>query len=136
LGASTKPGAIQLATGNPAQPDLLITIEPVATDPCDHRHEAPGHDPGTTLRHLTQIRHATCTGPACRRPAGQSDFEHNVPFEAGGRTCLCNGDPKCRRDHRVKQHPRWQVDRLPSGDVRWTTPAGRQYTTEPTSYPA
>jgi hypothetical protein len=112
-----------------------MAIEPIATDPCDHRREAPGHDPGVMLRHLTEVRHATCTGPVCRRPATQGDFEHNVPFEAGGRTCLCNADPKCRHDHRVKQHRRWQVDQLPSGDVRWTTPAGRQYTTEPTRYP-
>jgi hypothetical protein len=48
-------------------------------------------------RHLAQVRHATCTSPVCRRTASQCDFEHNVPFEAGGRTCLCNGDPKCQR---------------------------------------
>jgi hypothetical protein len=87
------------------------------------------------LRHLAQIRYATCTGPSCRRPAAQADFEHNIPYEAGGRTCLCNGDPKCRHDHRVKQHPRWRVDQLPEGTIRWTTPAGRQYTKEPTRYP-
>jgi hypothetical protein len=64
-----------------------------------------------------------------------SDFEHNIPYEAGGRTCLCNGGPKCRHDHRLKQHPGWQVDQLPDGTFRWTTPSGRQYTTEPTRYP-
>ena len=128
-------GTWRLTTGIPGQPDLLVTIEPIATDHCDHRREASGHDPGVMLRHLTQVRHTTCTGPVCRRPATQADFEHNIPFEAGGRTCLCNADPKCRHDHRVKQHPRWQVDKLPNGDVRWTTPAGRQYATEPTRYP-
>lgn len=87
------------------------------------------------LRHLAQIRHATCTGPACRRPAARCDFEHNTAYEAGGRTCLCNGNPKCRKDHRMKQDPRWQAEQLPSGHVRWTTPSGRQYTTEPTRHP-
>jgi phosphoserine phosphatase RsbU/P len=29
----------------------------------------------------------------------------------------------------------WHVDQLPDGTFRWTTPAGRQYTTEPTRYP-
>jgi hypothetical protein len=128
-------GTWRLSTGTPGQRDLLITVEPIGTDPCDHRREAPGHDPGVMLRHLAQIRHATCTGPACRRPAAQADFEHNTPYEAGGRTCLCNADPKCRHDHRVKQHPRWHVDQLPDGTVRWTTPAGRHYTKEPTRYP-
>ncbi len=128
-------GTWRLSTPIPGTRDLIIAIEPIGTDPCDHRREAPGHDPGIMLRHLAQIRYATCTGPACRRPAAQSEFEHNTPYEAGGRTCLCNADPKCRHDHRVKQHPRWQVDRLPDGTVRWTTPAGRLYTKEPTRYP-
>ena len=70
---------------------------PITTQDCDHRFEARGHDPGVKLRHLTQIRYATCTGPVCRRPSTQSDFEHNIPYEAGGRTCLCNGGPSCRR---------------------------------------
>ncbi len=102
---------------------------------CDHRHEAKGHDPGVLLRHLAQVRHATCTGPGCRRPATSCDFEHNIPYEAGGRTCLCNGNPKCRYDHRLKQDPRWNAEQLPTGHVRWTTPSGRQYLTEPTRYP-
>jgi hypothetical protein len=128
-------GTWRLSTGSPGARDLIITVEPINTDPCDHRREAQGHDPGVMLRHLAQIRYATCTGPACRRPAAQADFEHNTPYEAGGRTCLCNGDPKCRHDHRVKQDPRWQVDHLPDGTVHWTTPAGRHYTKQPTRYP-
>ena len=97
--------------------------------------EAKGHDPGVKLRHLSQVRHATCTGPVCRRPSTQADFEHNIPYEAGGRTCMGNGGPKCRHDHRLKQHPRWNVEQLPDGTFRWTTPSGRQFTTEPTRYP-
>jgi len=126
-------GTWRLATGG--ERDLLVTLEPIGTDPCDHRYQARGHDPGIKLRHLTQIRHAICTGPGCRRPAWNCDFEHNIPYEAGGRTCTCNGGPKCRRDHRLKQDPRWKVDQLPDGTFRWTTPSGRQYTSEPTRYP-
>jgi hypothetical protein len=127
-------GAWKLRTGG-AGPDLLVTLDPITTDNCDHRFEAKGHNPGVKLRHLSQVRHATCTSPTCRRPAATCDFEHNVPHEAGGKTCLCNGGPKCRRDHRLKQDPRWKVDQLPDGTFRWTTPADRQYTTEPTCYP-
>ena len=116
-------------------PDLIITLESLTTDPCNHRHETSRHDPGVTLRHLSQVRHATCTSPICRRPAAQCDHEHNIPYEAGGRSCLCNTGPKCRHDHRLKQHPRWKVDQLPDGTFRWTTPSGRTYTTEPTRYP-
>ncbi len=128
-------GTWQLATGIPGQPDQIVSLGPIATGQCDHRHEARGHDPGVTLRHLSQVRHATCTAPTCRRPATQCDFEHNTPYEAGGRTCLCNGGPKCRHDHRMKQDPRWQAEQLGNGEVRWTSPSGRQYAKEPTRYP-
>jgi len=127
-------GTWRLRTPGPG-PALIVTLDPITTDPCDHRFEATGHDPGVKLRHLAQIRHATCTSPVCRRPAAQCDHEHNTPYEAGGRTCLCNTGPKCRHDHRLKQHPRWTVDQLPDGTFRWTTPAGRTYATEPTRYP-
>jgi hypothetical protein len=127
-------GTWRLRTPGPG-PDLIITLESLTTDPCDHRHQARGHDPGVTLKHLIQVRHATCTSPVCRRPAAQCDVEHNTPYETGGRTCRCNTGPKCRHDHRLKQHPKWTVDQLPDGTFRWTTPSGRTYTTEPTRYP-
>jgi hypothetical protein len=126
-------GSWRLTTGAPG--DLLVRLEPLATDTCDHRFAAAGHDPGVKLRHLASIRHDTCTSPVCRRPAKQCDFEHNVPFEAGGATCLCNGGPKCRHDHRLKQDSRWKVEQLTPATIRWTTPTGRQFTTEPTRYP-
>jgi len=128
-------GTWRLRTGTRGQPDLTVALDPITTDNCDHRYEAKGHDPGIKLRHLAQVRHATCTSPICLRPAATCDFEHNIPYEAGGRTCLCNGGPKCRRDHRLKQHPKWKADQLPDGTFRWTTPSGRTYTTEPTRYP-
>ena len=89
-------GTWRLHTSGPG-PDLIITLEPLTTDPCDHQHQASSHDPGVKLRHLSQIRHATCTSPVCRRPAARCDFEHNTPYETGGRTCLCNGGPPCKR---------------------------------------
>ena len=134
FGATADPGTWRLRTPGPG-PDLIITLESLTTDPCDHRHETSRHDPGVKLRHLSQVRHATCASPVCRRPAAQCDHEHNIPYEAGGRSCLCNTGPKCRHDHRLKQHPKWRVDQLPDGTFRWTTPAGRTYTTEPTRYP-
>ena len=71
----------------------------------------PGSGSGTCPR--------SGTPPAPARSAGgpppNCDFEHNTPYEAGGRTCLCNGGPKCRHDHRLKQQPGWKVDQLPDG---------------------
>ena len=128
-------GRWRLSTGTAGQRDLIVPLDPIATEDCDHRFAARGHDPGVKLRHLAQVRYATCTGPTCRRPSTQADFEHNIPYETGGRTCLCNGSPKCRHDHRLKQHSRWKVEQLPTGEFRWTTPSGRQSITEPTRYP-
>jgi hypothetical protein len=128
-------GTWRLATGPPGTRDLIVALHPIATDTCDHRFETSGHDPGSMLRHLTEIRHATCTGPTCRRPSRRADFEHNIPYEVGGRTCQCNGSPKCRTEHRIKQDPRWKVEQITPAVLRWTTPSGRQYETEPTRYP-
>ena len=55
--------------------------------------------------------------------------------DAATRPGYPTGGPKCRHDHRLKQHPKWTVDQLPDGTFRWTTPSGRTYTTEPTRYP-
>jgi hypothetical protein len=121
----------------PAEPEWDEDLAWTRPDPMTAAEldQASGHDPGVRLKHLIQVRHSTCTSPVCRRPAAQCDVEHNIPYEAGGRTCRCNTGPKCRHDHRLKQHPRWKVDQLPDGTFRWTTPAGRTYTTEPTRYP-
>jgi hypothetical protein len=127
-------GTWRLRTPGPG-PDWIVVIDTLDTRDCQHQHESRRHDPGVRLRHLSQVRHATCTSPVCRRPAAQCDFEHNTPYEVGGRTCLCNGGPKCRHDHRLKQQPGWTVDHLPDGTFRWTTPFGRSYDTEPTRYP-
>ena len=127
-------GTWRLRTPGPG-PDLIVAIDTLDTRDCQHRYQVQGHNPGVKLRHLSHVRHATCTSPVCRRPAAQCDFEHNTPYEAGGRTCLCNGGPKCRHDHRLKQQPGWTVDQLPDGTLRWTTPSGRSYDTEPTRYP-
>src|SRR5690349_5507058 len=88
-------GTWRLRTPGPG-PDLIVEFCSLSTEDCDHRFQAKGHNPGVKLRHLAQIRHATCVSPVCRRPAAQCDFEHNIPYEAGGRTCLCNAGPKCR----------------------------------------
>jgi uncharacterized protein DUF222 len=128
-------GTWRLTTGVPGQRAWIFTIDPIPAGDCDHRYQAKSHDPGVKLRHLTQIRHATCTGPMCERPSGRADFEHNIPFDKGGRTCLCNTGPKCRHEHRLKQDPRWKVEQHPDGTFTWTTPSGRTYTTGPTEYP-
>jgi hypothetical protein len=115
--------------------ELVFALETLA-GPCDHKHEAKGHDPGKMLRHLTGILNGTCTCPPCRRPEGTCDYEHSVPFDQGGRTCLCEAGPVCRADHRHKQSPGWKLEQAGArGWFRWTTPSGRSYLSRPTQYP-
>ena len=73
-----------------------------------------------------------------RRPsASASDSQSAICPVIPGCGCIyeCIDSPKCRHDHRLKEHPRWHVDQLSDGTFRWSTPSGRQYTTEPTRYP-
>ncbi len=115
--------------------DLLVDLEPLAVTDCDHRHESAGYQPSDTLRHLVQIRDAECTWPPCRRAARRCDFEHAIPWDQGGRTCSCNGGPRCRHHHHAKQAHGWKLEQNQPGYHTWTTPARRSYTTGPAEYP-
>jgi hypothetical protein len=120
----------------PGGRDLTVKLEPIPVTDCDHRHESRGYQPSDTLRHLVQVRDGTCTFPPCSRHARESDFEHAVPYDKGGRTCACNGGARSRRCHRVKQSTGWTVTQPQPGWHQWTTPAGRTYTQGPMQYPA
>jgi hypothetical protein len=114
--------------------ELVFALETLA-GPCDHRHQARGHDPGRMLRHLTGILNGHCTFPPCRRPENTCDYEHSQPFGQGGKTCLCGAGPVCRHDHRAKQSPGWRLEEAGArGWFRWTTASGRSYLSGPTQY--
>ena len=69
--------------------------------------------------------------------ARESDFEHAVPYAAGGRTDACNAGARSRACHRVKQARGWKVvPQQRPGWHAWHTPSGRVYTQEPKRYPA
>jgi hypothetical protein len=109
--------------------DLLPTFE------CDHAYETHRYQPSDKLRHLVQVRDGTCTFPPCSRHARESDFEHALPYDKGGRTCACNAGARSRACHRVKQSPGWNVTQPKPGWHRWETPSGHVYTQEPKRYP-
>ena len=113
---------------------LGVTITPLAAGTCDHRNQEPGYTLSARLRHLIAARTVCCTAPGCRRPATRCDFDHTIPYHAGGRSCECNVRPLCRRHHRCKHAPRWALQQPDPGTMIWTTPAGRTYTTGPTTY--
>jgi hypothetical protein len=119
----------------PGGREFSVQLEPVPTYSCDHRHESHAYQPNDTLRHLVQVRDYTCTFPPCSRHARDSDFEHAVPYDKGGRTCACNAGARSRKCHRVKQSPGWKVTQPRPGWHQWDTPRGRTYTQGPKRYP-
>jgi hypothetical protein len=104
-----------------------FTFTLLTGDGCDHAWETPGYRPSPALRHLIEARHGICVFPGCGRPATQCDLDHTVPHERGGRTCLCNLAPLCRRHHKAKQAPGWRLQQPAPGTLIWTTPSGRCY---------
>jgi hypothetical protein len=118
----------------PGGRQFTVRLDPVPTFSCDHRYESRGYQPSDRLRHLVQIRDGTCTFPPCNRHARESDFEHAIPYDQGGRTCTCNAGARSRACHRVKQSPGWKVTQPKPGWHRWETPSGRVYVQEPKRY--
>jgi hypothetical protein len=112
---------------------LNITVRPIAKGSCDHRHHEDRYTPSRRLKHLIRARTARCGAPGCGARAINCDLDHTLAYPAGI-TCECDLGPFCRRHHRVKQAPGWRVDQPEPGVIRWTTPAGRHYTTRPTVY--
>jgi hypothetical protein len=87
----------------PSDRMFTVRLEPVPTFACDHAHESHAYQPNDTLRHLVQVRDGNCTFPPCTRHARESDFEHAVPYDKGGRTCACKCDA---RSHTMRVNSR------------------------------
>jgi hypothetical protein len=118
----------------PGGRELAVRFDVVPTYDCDHRHEVGSYEPSERLRRLIVVRDQECTFPPCSRPARDSDFEHAVPYDQGGRTDACNAGARSRRCHQVKQSKGWTVTQPKPGWHVWTTPTGRTYVQEPWRY--
>ena len=118
----------------PGGRELTVRFDVVPTHACDHSHEVSSYQPSDRLRRLVQVRDRECTFPPCSRPAADSDFEHALPYDQGGRTCGCNAGARSRRCHQVKQMPGWTVTQPRPGWHEWTTPTGRTYVQAPWRY--
>ena len=112
---------------------LNLTLHPLARGGCDHRHREDRYTPSRMLKHLIRARTATCPAPGCGAQAYYNDVDHTLAYPAGP-TDECNLAPPCRRHHRAKQAPGWQLSQPEPGVMRWTTPSGRIHTTRPTVY--
>ena len=121
-----RPASLRLAYPTRPGPSALRSWRAAAVI---MRGRRPRTGPPPGLRHLVEIRHATCTYPGCRRPATHCDADHTVAYHRGGRTCLCNLAPLCRRHHRAKQAPGWHLTQDQPGVMTWRLPSGRIYQT-------
>jgi Domain of unknown function (DUF222) len=112
---------------------LNVTLTPIAKGTCDHRNREDRYTPSRRLKHLVRARTARCPARGCNAQSYFCDQDHTMPYPAGP-TDECNLSPPCRRHHRCKQAPGWRLEQPEPGVMRWTTPAGRVYTTTPTTY--
>ncbi|TYL53900.1 HNH endonuclease signature motif containing protein [Agromyces mariniharenae] len=78
-----------------------------------------------------RVRDGTCRFPGCSRRAVGCDIDHTRDWATGGDTRHDNLAHLCRKHHRLKHNTRWRMSQMPSGDVRWTSPAGHEHLTSP-----
>jgi hypothetical protein len=112
-----------------------LKISPIQVGHCTHAREVPGYRPPRSLHHAVQVRQKTCVNPVCGTPAHNTDDDHTLPYDQGGRTCECDLGPGCRRCHQVKQTHGWKLEQPSPGVFVWRLPNGRSYTTNPGTYP-
>lgn len=85
------------------------------------------------LRLWLRARDETCRMVGCGRRASVSDIDHGHAWSEGGTTSGDNLAHLCRGDHTRKHTLGWRVEHLPGGVLRWTSPMGRTYLTEPSA---
>lgn len=89
--------------------------------------------PPADLQRWLRIDDETCRFPHCGQPASRSDIDHTVDWYYGGRTAHDNLAHLCPKHHHFKHHTAWKVEQEPGRVLGWTSPAGRDYLTYPTS---
>ncbi len=102
---------------------------------CAHTTASDAYRPPPRIREHIGARDRTCRFGPCGQPAWRTDLDHTIPWHKGGATCPCNLGGCCRTHHKIKALPGWHLAQPRPGTFRWTTPAGRTYSTEPDPYP-
>lgn len=136
-GPPGNPTATTLAGQATQAADLLarlgVTFTPIAREGCDHSGHEDRYVPSDQLKSLIRARNATCPAPGCGARSAYNDLDHTTAWPTG-LTDQCNLGPPCRRHHKMKQTPGWQLQQPQPGVFRWTAPSGRTYATTPTVY--
>lgn len=85
------------------------------------------------LRLWLRARDETCRMVGCGRRASVSDVDHGHAWADGGTTSGDNLAHLCRGDHTRKHTLGWRMKHLAGGTIRWRSPMGRTYLTEPST---
>ncbi|WP_213814217.1 HNH endonuclease signature motif containing protein [Glaciihabitans sp. dw_435] len=87
------------------------------------------------LRRFVRLRDGTCRGGVgCPTPAEQCDIDHTEEWQDGGETDAENLAHLCRSHHSFKSYSAWTVVQIGGGRLEWTSPSGKKYITEPSSF--
>ncbi|WP_132993783.1 HNH endonuclease signature motif containing protein [Gordonia zhaorongruii] len=113
--------------------DVDELLEQTAQDACPYR-------PTATCDAAVRAAFGRCSWPGCDRPAWKSDLDHVCEYNhrdpaAGGATCFCNLNPKCRFHHGLKTSTDgWLDDQMiDANGIIWTevtSPTGITVRTE------
>jgi Domain of unknown function (DUF222)/HNH endonuclease len=124
--------ARELAAGAPSFTRLLRHPESGAVLSVGRDRYSVPADLATALR----IRDRTCRFPGCGRSAARSDIDHTVDWQFGGTTSIDNLAHLCPAHHQLKHRSEWQVSQQGGGVLRWRSPSGLTYVTDPEGGPA
>lgn len=111
-------------------------------DPLDgHLVEKSSHSyrPSARVREQTTARDGICRFPGCQRPATRTQGDHVIAWTPDSEvplTAKWNLESLCEFHHDAKTRALWVAIMNAAGEVRWTSPTGREYTTAPQDWAA
>ena len=83
------------------------------------------------LRRWLQLRDETCRFVGCNQPARVCDLDHTIDVQYGGLSEESNLAALFPKHHDGKHHTNWTRTQHSGGNITWTSPSGREYTTPP-----
>jgi hypothetical protein len=87
--------------------------------------------PPADMRRYLQARDQTCQGIGCNRRATLSEIDHTRAWNTGGQTNVDNLVHLCKPCHRLKHQTSFNTRQGPGGQLTWTSPGGKTYTSTP-----
>lgn len=94
------------------------------------------YKPPVNMARFVKAQHPRCCFPGCRRRAAiNTELDHILDWQYGGRTTPTNLQPLCTRHHHVKHEAGWTVHREPDGTTIWSSPTGHRYARPPEDLP-